>query len=284
MADLNRNTADLPTVIVGATTAGVATTPVGADSSGNMYVNAQVVAAPTDYQITGTLTSGSSSVILTGINAASSVNVDVSGPGFVGVIMVQETYTSSSRSLPVQGLATGAFQSSITANGNYRVFGIAATTNIQVIFSSYTSGSATITIRSSAATNIVQATQLNAANLLASAYMLDGVGNSIGSSSGYLNVNTKSVRTFSAPTTASVGTTSTLILAANPARKGLYLSNTTSTQQVSFGFDGNAAAYQNGITLYPGEKFYMDEYSFSQGAIYAITSGSTAYIGVQEIT
>jgi hypothetical protein len=62
------------------------------------------------------------------------------------------------------------------------------------------------------------------------------------------------------------------------------LSNTTATQQISFGFDGNAAAYQFGLTLFPGQKFWMDEYSFSTGAIYAITSGSTTYIGIQEIT
>jgi hypothetical protein len=101
---------------------------------------------------------------------------------------------------------------------------------------------------------------------------------------GAQRVDTKSVRTFSAPTAAIVNTTSTLILAANTSRKGLYLSNTTGNQQVSFGFDGNAAVYQNGLTLYPGEKFWMDEYSFSTGAIYAITITATTYIGIQEIT
>lgn len=100
---------------------------------------------------------------------------------------------------------------------------------------------------------------------------------------GALIISTKVPRTYSVPQTASVGTTSTLILAANTARKGLYLSN-TSTQAISFGFNGNAAAYQYGITLYPGEKFWMDEYSFSTGAIYAITTGAGTYIGIQEIT
>jgi len=111
----------------------------------------------------------------------------------------------------------------------------------------------------------------------------DTSGNSINSQSGALNVNTKTPLVYSTPTTASVGTTSTLILAANSARLGLYLSN-TSLQQISLGFDGHAAAYQYGITLFPGEKFWMDEYSFSTGAIYAITTGAATYIGVQEIT
>ncbi len=98
----------------------------------------------------------------------------------------------------------------------------------------------------------------------------------------FLNLIQSNNLVYSAPTTASVNTTSTLILAANTSRTGLYLSN-TSTQQISLGFNGNAAAYQNGITLFPGEKFWMDASSFSTGAIYAITSGSTTYIGIQEM-
>ncbi len=116
------------------------------------------------------------------------------------------------------------------------------------------------------------------------AKLQDGSGTSISSQFNGLNVNTKTVLKYSAPTTALVNTTSTLILAANSARLGLYLSNTTGNQQISFGFDGNAAVYQNGITLYPGEKFWMDEYSFSTGAVYAITVTATTYIGIQEIT
>jgi hypothetical protein len=38
MADLSRNVADLPIVVIGATTAGVATTPVGSDTNGNLLV------------------------------------------------------------------------------------------------------------------------------------------------------------------------------------------------------------------------------------------------------
>lgn len=38
MADLSRNAADLPIVLIGATTGGVATTPVGSDTNGNLLV------------------------------------------------------------------------------------------------------------------------------------------------------------------------------------------------------------------------------------------------------
>jgi hypothetical protein len=97
------------------------------------------------------------------------------------------------------------------------------------------------------------------------------------------NVSTKTSLVYSSPQTATVNTTSTVILAANSARLGLYLSN-TSGQMISLAFNGQTAAYQYGITLFPGEKFYMDEYSFTTGAVSAITTGSTTYIGIQEIT
>jgi hypothetical protein len=232
--------------------------------------------------VTGTLTNGSSVVTMT-MQGAGAVNIDVSGSGFVGTITVTENTPSSARVLGVFALNGSAIASSITANGTYRVIGVPVAPTISVQFSSYTSGSATIYIYASAATYIVQPYNSNAANLQTTTYLNDGSGNSISSVNNALTVNTKSPLTFSAPTTATVNTTSTLILAANTARRGLCLSN-TSPQQISLGFNGNAASYQNGITLFPGEKFLMDEYSFSTGAIYAVTTGATTYIGVQEMT
>jgi len=295
---------------------------------------------------TGTLTGTGQSVNLT-LQGTASVNIDVSGSGFVGTIVVYESSPSAQRNLGVFALNASSIAMSITANGNYRVVGVPTSGTITVAFSSYTSGSATINIYGSTAPYIVQPYSANASNVLVTSYLNDGVGNavtsttinskqrldvgtasegldgnaapfwaiatggkdgsgnlqtlltdtsgnlavlnkdgsgnSINSQSNALNVNTKTALVYSAPITASVGTTSTLILAANSARLGLYLSN-TSLQQISLGFNGNAAAYQYGITLFPGEKFWMDEYSFSTGAIYAITTGAATYIGVQEIT
>jgi hypothetical protein len=190
--------------------------------------------------------------------------------------------------------------------------GVPTSGTITVQFSAYTSGTATINIYGSTAPFIVQPYSANAANVLVTSYTADGSGNSIGSTSGALNVNVNASAlptgastsanqvtmqttlstiatntqvngvplTYSAPATASVGTTSTLILAANSSRRGLYLSNTTS-YQISIAF-GNTASYQYGITLFPGEKFYMDQYSFSTQAVNAISSVAT-YIGIQEI-
>jgi hypothetical protein len=233
-----------------------------------------------DITVTGTI-SGSSSVTLT-LNGQSSINIDVSGT-WVGTIVINEPGTVTGHQLYVQLGSTSALASSITANGNYRVVGLPTNGTVLATFQSYTSGTATVTLRASTGIFFLQSYSLNAANLLTTAYTVDGSGNAINSQSNALNVNTKTNLVFSAPTTASVGTTSSLILAANSSRQGLYLSNTTS-QQISLGFNGNAAVYQNGITLFPGEKFWMDEYSFSTGAVYAITTGAATYIGVQEIT
>lgn len=51
MADLSRNNADLPVVIIGANTSGVPTTPVNSDSLGNLLVKA-ISGTP----VTGTIT------------------------------------------------------------------------------------------------------------------------------------------------------------------------------------------------------------------------------------
>jgi hypothetical protein len=144
---------------------------------------------PSDLIATGTLTSLASSPVVLTLNGAGSVNVDVSGSGFVGTIMVQETYASSSRSLSVLSLNSSAAGSSITANGNYRVFGVPSAGTIQVLFTAYTSGSANISIRSSTAAFYTNPMNFNASNLLMSSWLSDGSGNAISSTSGSLNVN-----------------------------------------------------------------------------------------------
>jgi len=97
-----------------------------------------------------------------------------------------------------------------------------------------------------------------------------------------LSVSTKNPTTSSAPVASSVGVASAQVLAANANRKGCLLVN-TSLNYVSLGF-GNAAVLYSGITLNPnGGCFWMDEYSFSTVAIFAIASGAASNLGVQEI-
>lgn len=86
--------------------------------------------------------------------------------------------------------------------------------------------------------------------------------------------------TANAPTTVSVGTTSTTIVAANASRKGLIIQN-ISVSQVSIGI-GTTASLGNGITLYPGGTWYMDEFSFSAAQINGDAAVAASAVTVQE--
>ena len=93
-------------------------------------------------------------------------------------------------------------------------------------------------------------------------------------------VSTKTDLAPASPAAVSVGVASTALVASNANRRGLVLVN-TSTARVSLGF-GVAAVLDAGITLYPGDSFSMDEYSFDTGAINAIASAAASNVGVQE--
>lgn len=84
-----------------------------------------------------------------------------------------------------------------------------------------------------------------------------------------------------APTAATVGVTSAQAVATNSARVGLVLTN-TSSNTISIAFD-NAAVLNSGITLPPnGGTFTMGEYTFCTGAVYAIASGASSNLAIQE--
>ena len=363
MGDLSRNAADLPIVLIGATTAGVATTPVGADSNGNLYVNTRVTASVLDVTpatqsittqdigstsntyfnnqawVSGTPTAGSvASFALTSFETGT---LEITGT-WTGTLTCETSFDNGvnwiAHSLHQIGAPT--FSSSFTNNfvgsinlaakTNVRVRATAAFTGtatilfnfsnnpssvyvanaVKVVDGSSTTSTTTMTIKAASTpaastdTAVVVGLSPNSSVVgtvapgiaAVNSVLIGGQYNSTITtlttgqqaanqldSQGRMLISSKTPRTFSAPVTATVNTTSTLVLAANTLRKGLYLSN-TSPQQISFGFDGNAATYQYGLTLYPGEKFWMDEYSYSVGAVYAITTGSVAYIGIQEIT
>lgn len=84
------------------------------------------------------------------------------------------------------------------------------------------------------------------------------------------------------PTAASVGVTSTTIVAANANRTGLVIVN-TSSNVVSLAFGANAAVLDSGITLNAtGGTFEMDAYMFTTEAVNAIASGSSSNVSIQE--
>lgn len=93
-------------------------------------------------------------------------------------------------------------------------------------------------------------------------------------------VSTKTDLAPASPAAVSVGVASAALVASNATRRGLVLVN-TSTARVSLGF-GVAAVLDSGITLYPGDSFSMDEYSFDTGAINAIASAAASNVAIQE--
>jgi hypothetical protein len=158
------------------------------DSSSRLIVNVGSTAPPNNIIATGTLTGTGQTVNLT-LQGTASVNIDVSGSGFVGTLVVIENTPSQARVLGVFNTNSSPIAASITANGNYRVVGLATSSTITVQFSSYTSGSATVNIYGSTAPYIMMPYSANAANVLVTSYLNDGVGNALTSTNGALNVS-----------------------------------------------------------------------------------------------
>lgn len=84
----------------------------------------------------------------------------------------------------------------------------------------------------------------------------------------------------SAPTFATVGLASAQAVAANAARKGLILTN-TSNKRISLGL-GSAAVLNSGITLDPSGVFEMNPWTFYTGAVNAIASSASSNLAIQE--
>lgn len=92
----------------------------------------------------------------------------------------------------------------------------------------------------------------------------------------------KTPLTPSSPTFATVGASSSEILASNTNRKGLIIIN-TSSNNVSFGLGVDAVLY-SGITLTPYGTWVMDDYTFTTSSIKAIASVGSTNVAIQELT
>jgi hypothetical protein len=97
---------------------------------------------------------------------------------------------------------------------------------------------------------------------------------------GSLQVDARVPQTPGSPTSATVGTSSASILAANSSRTGAVIIN-LSTNTVSLGF-GVAAVLGSGITLTQSGSFTMDAFCFSKGAVNAIASAAGSAVSIQE--
>lgn len=82
------------------------------------------------------------------------------------------------------------------------------------------------------------------------------------------------------PAAATVDTASVLAVAENLARRGLVLVN-TSGNRISLGL-GYAAVLDSGITIAAGGSWVMGVEDFVSGPIFAIASGATSNLAIQE--
>lgn len=99
-------------------------------------------------------------------------------------------------------------------------------------------------------------------------------------SSGNLFISGRVVLSPSSPTTATVGVTSSQIVAFNASRRGLIVIN-VSIHTISIGI-GVVGVLNSGITLYPGGVWNMDDYSYTTGSINAIASVAGSVVSIQE--
>lgn len=165
-------------------------TLVGAHQS--LDENVTQIVTPLDKTASGSLTALNATVALTtngctgGIlqllgTWTGTVVVEGSNDGgttWVGLNLIAQPFTGST------GTVT-----SVSANGDYTILGVATWAQIRARMSAFTSGSATTQLNASQGAFAWMATQLDPANLKAQAWLFDGTGNSISSTAGSLNAN-----------------------------------------------------------------------------------------------
>ncbi len=89
-----------------------------------------------------------------------------------------------------------------------------------------------------------------------------------------------SALTPSAPAATSVGIASASALVANANRKGLEVIN-TSANVISLAFGAPAVLY-SGITIVPYGSWSMNQYNFNLLELFAIASGASSNLAIQE--
>jgi len=132
--------------------------------------NGRLLPSPNPYAVTGTISGTGQSVISV---PGGSVIIDVTGT-FVGTLNVLGSIGSHGIGLfvsSINGATPLAYTyAQITTTGTYKVLLPAAFTNITIQGGSWTSGTANITINSVYSANVIEAVQLNQANMLTTAY------------------------------------------------------------------------------------------------------------------
>lgn len=171
-------------------------------------VNAVGIATATvgDLSASGTLTttcsggpaSGScptGSTVLLPINGVASAQASFSGTFSGATVSIDGTVDGTNwvELLTATGVSNvysqTPFDPSSGVSGKWRVFRIAGLTQLRARLQTLSSGSVSVEMNASIGSNLAEAVQLNAANFLDTAYLNDGSGNPISSSSGSLDTN-----------------------------------------------------------------------------------------------
>jgi hypothetical protein len=217
-----------------------------------------------DVSNTGTLTAAGQTVQITPTPGSSSWSIQIGGTFSAGSTITWEVSDDAVTWTAVNGRQTGTgtgisiLGTSVSGPGSFFYRGnLAGSGYFRARCSAFASGDS-ITV-------IVKSAQGVGAIFLNSA-LPPGV-NSIGT------VATKTALNANAPGVVTIGTSTTVLLAANASRTGLAITN-ISSNTIYLGF-GVSAVLGSGIALLPGGVFTMDEYSFYRGAINAISAVSS---------
>jgi len=88
-----------------------------------------------------------------------------------------------------------------------------------------------------------------------------------------------------APLNVAVGAASVQALGANPGRKGLTIANVSQGgQRIALALAGGTAVLDAGMVLWPQTWWWMDRYSFTTGAVWAIASAAGGALAIQEFS
>lgn len=136
---------------------------------------------------------------------------------------------------------------------------------IRLRASLYTSGTLTGTWSAGVGTSVIEVFNTTAGSLQATVVL------------------SQTTSTGSSPTAATVGVSSGVVIATNANRKGLVLTNTSSST-ISLNIAAGSAVLNSGITLFPGGVWVMDLMTFTTAAINGIASAASSNIAIQEMT
>jgi hypothetical protein len=301
MADLADKDASLTVKVVGASSTGAETNFIDATING-IKVDGSSVTQPVSIQnlpdTTGTdgTTAPANAVVVGGVTAAGVFQTfETNASGHLNIADGGGSITVDAASLPLPtGASTLAEQQSQTANqtngnqtavvrGQYNVSPPTLTSGSNGIVQLDSSGRLLVNVTTMPGVAVVSSVLPTGASTSALQTTANASLSSIDTKlTSPLTVNVNKITlTGIAPATANVTATSGTVVSSNLNRKGLIITNLTSTR-VFLAFGSNPAVSNRGIMLANGGTFVMDAYTFTTEAIQAITTLGSSALSIQE--